>query len=1324
MTGESDKPATPDNDATGEFFSVGSPLHAVKAGYIRRQADDLLVEAVNAGRFVHVLAPNRSGKSSLIAATVARLENDNLRVAVLDLEQNVPRDSETDAGRWYYNLAYRLLRQLRIRLDLQEWWQDKSMLGNSQRLLEFYTELILGQVEERIVVFIDGLQLIEQLPFADHLLASVRAAHDTRSLDPDFSRLTFVLVGECDPLTLAPDPLQSPFSVAQAITLGDFEREQLELFTTELNLPAEDASRALDRIYYWTSGHPYLTQKLARAISRADIDGDLDEAIDHLVVQQVSGRAATRNEPHLSHIHRRVVSDPEREALLNLYGRIRKGVEVATDLGSSVQRKLLAMGLVVLEPGGSLQIRNRLYEAVFSARWANENLPSHWRFVAYVAAIILVMLAVPFWYTQWLPNPYVRVLTSVETEPETAQSTWLNLRSFPGHTESADAIYRQYLIERAELTDSELDMLKLAPMATALAGEERLGDRLTAEFWDRRVSLALRDEDRDEALLASIRSFSLSTRERRNRAAMLVGRDYPLLVDTLSPNPVGRLMYDPVNQVISRVDGASVSQWIGEDEGFRKTDPWELMALDVQPLVRRVAVDNDGDASRIGLSLTISHQRLDDLFIRLTAPSGKSVVVVPDVRRSSSIDEIRISPRQLRPLTGEDLRGTWSLSIRDQSPGVAGHLVGWNLTLNSQVLVESFQRGMNIPNPVEAAAESVWIDQGGRYAAARSRSGDNARLWDLAFGRPLGAVAATSNEDLVGLDATGQQLVTATSGYVHVWDVATGQLANTLPIDVGAQSLEVLGEAGLLFVRRQAETQMRYEVWSLSTGKPLYELEQDVVPVLHTVSADGRRLAVADFDRSVRVWDLESDELLAQVNLNYEPAELVLDYDGSSLGVVYQGTGVSQWRIEQPDSPVFEEFAEGDWRFAFSPGGDLSITGFSGIGFQVRRSVDGFLVGPLLGRGIAGDSGVLAFSDDERSLLTPHGESGARLWDMPLVSDSLIVEDHSMLSPALDAPLLVTPGAKQLLSADRGGHLHVVNLDNNQGALDDVFEEVSFLGHQGAIRFVSASSNGALAATLGEDDSLLFWDTRSGEPTPSSLRVPASSVVSMQFLPGDRELAVLTAGNLLIVDSGTGELADTIEFLEPQTSAAFVTPDSALVGSIGGTLQLLGKQDSGWSATQIWRGDSAISHLAVSGRSGTLVVADASNQLYQLSLSSNEQVGPAMPMPSTIREIVLAPTGNTFFVRTDRWVHQVSITVDGLLWRNAVLVPRVPGNANLLPESSGSFLLPTVTDSEVVIARFAFRDTSGPGLFGNQLELLQRWQERFAVPDAAALVDD
>lgn len=290
-------------DSTGEFFSVGAPLHAVRAGYVRRRADDLLYDTVFSGRYAHVLAPDRSGKSSLIAATAARLEASGCKIAILDLEQIGVRDGGTDPGRWYYNVAYRLLRQLRIRYDLQTWWHDKSILSNRQRLLEFYSEIVLQFVAEPIVVFVDEIQCIENLPFADQLLASIRAAHNARTTDPDFSRLAFVLLGECDPASLVAEPESSPFNVTQQILLDDFSREELDLFATELNLDPDEAAIALDRIYHWTRGQPYLSQKLARQVARDGADGDVAAHIDHMATTQLGGRAALHSEPQIGRAH-------------------------------------------------------------------------------------------------------------------------------------------------------------------------------------------------------------------------------------------------------------------------------------------------------------------------------------------------------------------------------------------------------------------------------------------------------------------------------------------------------------------------------------------------------------------------------------------------------------------------------------------------------------------------------------------------------------------------------------------------------------------------------------------------------------------------------------------------------------------------------------------------------------------------------------------------------------------------------------------------------------------------------------------------------------
>jgi subtilisin-like proprotein convertase family protein len=395
----------------------------------------------------------------------------------------------------------------------------------------------------------------------------------------------------------------------------------------------------------------------------------------------------------MSHIHRVIINnEQQKEPLLNLYGRIRKGVGVPTDLGSALQRRLIAVGLIVIDHDGNLRIRNRLYEIVFTARWANENLPTRLRIPATVAAAVLLFALLPFWYTQWLPRPYMNVLTSPTVELDAARSAFENLRSFPGHADTADNLYRLFVEQRAALATTAEEINTLATMSAELPEAGRLPDSLRASFWDRQASAALRAQDRDAALLATLESLVLPTPRRRQRAANLVSDDYPLLLATLPQQQGSTTVFDPDSMLLTSADGALITQWSYATQGLQQRESWNITALEVVPLLRRVIVDREGQVGRIGLTLNISHARLSDLRIKIIAPSGRAVEIEAGLERASSNDDIRIPPAQLRDLIGESLMGTWSISVRDESLGVAGQLVGWNLKLNSQGAVEDFQR--------------------------------------------------------------------------------------------------------------------------------------------------------------------------------------------------------------------------------------------------------------------------------------------------------------------------------------------------------------------------------------------------------------------------------------------------------------------------------------------------------------------------------------------------------------------------------------------------------------------------------------------------------
>jgi len=1311
-------------DATGEFFTVGAPLHAVRAGYVRRKADDLLYDAVVAGQFAHVLAPDRTGKSSLIAATAARLENNGCKVAILDLAQIGVRDGGSDPGRWYYNVAYRLLRQLRIRYDLQSWWQDKSILSNRQRLFEFYSEIILQFVPERVVVFVDEIQCIERLPYADQLLVSIRAAHNARTTDPDFSRLTFVLMGECDATSLVAEAELSPFSVTQQVPLGDFSRADLDIFSTELNLEAAEATAALDRIYYWTRGQPYLSQKIARNIARDGAADDLAEQVDLVATRQLAGRAALHSEPHMSHIHRAIVSDTKRmEPLLNLYGAIRKGVEVSADLGSALQRRLIAIGLVEIDEDGNLRVRNRLYEAVFTARWANENLPVHLRVPAIVVSVLLLLAMIPFAYTQWLPRPYMNVMTAPDAGLETATTAYENLRSFPGHSETADTLYRQFLERRAGAATEEDEIAAVASHASELPDAGRLADSLLAGFWDRRALVAMREERHDEALLATLQSLVLSTPQRRQRAANLVGDDYPGLLASL-PGPLGPVtVFDPVSMVLTSADGAKISQWSFAQQSLSRRVDWAVTALEVSPLVRRVIVDRTGTVSRIGLTLNISHTRLSDLRIKLIAPSGRTVELEVVVERASSSDDIAVPSAQLQPLLGESLEGTWSLSVRDENPGIAGQLVGWNLKLNSQGAVEEFQRGLNIPEPVERETDNVWFDARGRYAVARAMQSDSARIWDLAFGEPLRAIAVNESETLIGLDSGARRLVTATQDTVNLWDTTTGAKIGSIPVGAASGSAILTVDGTHLFVERRSDIETRLELWSLDERAITSELVVAGAPSLVTVDAGGARVAVADYDRAVRVWELASGELLAQIDLSAQPSSISLAAGGNTLGVIYGDLGLSLWNVDRPQQALLETSGNGQWQLRFSPSSRSVVAGKPDIGFQVFSTTDGQVIGTPVGvRNASNSKDVLLFSHDEQTLVTGTGDGKLRFWKAPQVNvaeSTDTVRDHQVWSPSGSRVSVTVPGAAKIAVGDPSGHVHLLAAGSTREDLQLINDDVSFFGHNSPVRALAAARDGSVLASAAADNTVRVWSAENGEPLPFVVDVAGSRVLHMAFSTDASILALLNDESLELVSVADGEPIVSFDLDEPHNGVAFAGNNRLFIGAQSGVLRSVDIDDAGsWRIRQVWQGDAPVRMLEASPRGHFLVLVDALHRASQFDLSEGQMSAGALTLPGPVRDVTFS-SGGRVLMHTARWVHRISSSSSGLMWLDSVFVPNaLPGrqivHGGVDPADSGTHraYLPVVRNGFVELVELGFRAPSSPGLFGNKDELLAEWRVR------------
>jgi len=790
------------------------------------------------------------------------------------------------------------------------------------------------------------------------------------------------------------------------------------------------------------------------------------------------------------------------------------------------------------------------------------------------------------------------------------------------------------------------------------------------------------------------------------------------------------VVFDPVAKLLSSASGAEISQYSYTPQGVQYREPWAVTALEVSPLVRRVIVDRRGAVSRIGLTLNISHARLADLRIKIIAPSGRAIEVETGMDRASDKDDIRIPDQQLHELMGESLSGTWSISVRDESLGVAGQLVGWNLNLNSQGVVEHFQRGLNIPDPMERETENIWFGPSGRYAVARAMQSDSARIWDLAFAEPLRAVAVPESEQLIGLDASARRLVTASQDSVNLWDTTTGDRVATLQIGAASSRAVLTPDRSQLFVEYRGDVESSLELWSLDEGTVSAEIAVAGVPALVEIDAAGGRVAIADFDRAVRVWDFQTAELLGQFDLPAQPGSIKLSADGSTLGAVYPNIGISLWDVAYPQRPLLDERGNGLWQLAFSPSGNLVAAGRPETGFQVVDSNDGRLIGPPLGvRSASHGQDLLVFSQDEQVLLLGSADSVPRIWRVPVGGFTANADQqsstHIIWSPAADRPLIAAPDGTFVAIGDPAGHVHFVPSEATLADVVELSEDLSFVGHNSAVTLLDVAPSGVLAASIAADNSLRLWRTESGEPLPYIVEIPGAPVSHISFSPEALFVGLTSGSRVVVIDVADGSIVADYDSGYTYSGLTFAAEKYLYLGTHNGSLQLLSRgDDNNWHMQQVWQSSEGIRALRASPKGKLLILVDQNNLASQFFLAEGRIGVGKLQLPSDVEEIVFDKNGTRVYFRTPRWVHRASSSIAGLTWEDGLFVPRslngagiVRGNGVSSTSAGRRMYLPVARNGYVEFVELSSKGSGAAALFGNKQELLQEWRDRVsAIP--------
>jgi WD40 repeat protein len=471
------------------IFTVGGTVQAANGLYISRHADAELLALCRERSFAYVLTPRQLGKSSLMVRTAQQLKAEGIRSVIIDLSGI---GVQVTAEKWYVGLLSMMEEHLSLNTDALVWWQEREHLGVTQRLTKFFEEVLLKEVDAPVVVFVDEIDTTLSLDFTDDFFAAIRYFYNARALSQDVRRLSFVLIGVATPGDLIRDPQRTPFNIGQRVDLTDFTFEEALPLAAGLSSSDQEGRQVLRWVMKWTGGHPYLTQRLCRALADQRRSTWSESEVDQIVISTFFGEKS-KQDTNLEFVRdmlsERVPATIDVADVLTTYRDVRRGRDVADEEQSLIKSHLKLSGIVCRERA-NLRVRNPIYAEVFDARWAKEHLPVNWKrmLTRYAAGTFLTLLIIAAALTPYAWSQKVKA----ETQTHVAENA---LRQEQAAKENLKATNDELARSVVQARSAKLDAENFARQA----GEAEAKARKAKEEADKLRVLAEKNSGAAEA---------------------------------------------------------------------------------------------------------------------------------------------------------------------------------------------------------------------------------------------------------------------------------------------------------------------------------------------------------------------------------------------------------------------------------------------------------------------------------------------------------------------------------------------------------------------------------------------------------------------------------------------------------------------------------------------------------------------------------------------------------------------------------------------------------------------------------------------------------